>query len=166
MTMLLALGSALPFIIAWVLIASTNDDNPLNRIPDYDDPITETLALPLGGDAAVATEFEYRGDVRVIVEGTATLTGEARRDAFYAFTGTDGAPLAAPQRRDSLFTIAGEPALAALGLSATPPDYTDDHIYTGLYHAGRDWTHITFGTAPGTPDVTGGTLQITVVQIE
>ncbi len=166
MTMLLAVGSALPFMIALVLIASTNDGNPLDRIPDYEDPINETLVLPLERGATVQTELEYRGAVRVIVEGTATLAGGARRDAFYKFAGADGAPLAAPQHQDSLFTIAGQPALAALELPVTPPDYARDHVYTGVYHAGDAWTRITFGAATGAADVTGGTLRITVVQID
>ncbi len=41
-TLALPVGSALPFALAWILIASTDDDatpqNPLERIPDYGGP--------------------------------------------------------------------------------------------------------------------------------
>lgn len=165
-TMLMVLGSALPFIIAWILIASTNEDNPLDRIPDYDAPIQETLVLPLDRAATVETAYDYRGNVRVVIEGTATGTDGARRDAFYRFTDADGMPLETAQSQDSLFTIAGEPARAALELSGNMPPYSGDHTYTGVYPAGRNWTHITFGTAGDAADIASGELRITVVQIE
>jgi hypothetical protein len=164
--MLLAIGSALPFIIAWVLIASTNDENPLDNIPDYEAPQEETLTIPFDRDTPVRTTFRYRGNVRLLIEGTGQAAGTAYTDAFYAYANADGTPLETPQLADSGLVINGTAALAALELADKPLPYNADHFYTAVYDVGFELHTITFQVADATPEDNTGAYTITVIDID
>jgi hypothetical protein len=73
MTLLLVLGSAAPVAIAFFLVASTNDENPLDKIPDYETLPSETLAVPFDRSEPTYTEFEYWDKVRLVIEGVLSL---------------------------------------------------------------------------------------------
>ena len=164
-TLALIIGSALPVMIAFVLVASTNDGgNPLDRIPDYGDPMTETLTVPLDRVETVETEYRYYGRVRIVVEGSGTLAGVGTLDALYLFAAADGTPLSAPQLSANGLAIDGAPALDALKLAAEPPDYAGDHLYSAIYDLGRDYRRVRFGIAGGGPGGVGA-LTVTIVQL-
>ncbi len=158
MTMLMVIGSALPFLIAWALIASTNDENPLDRIPDYDKPLQETVNVSPDRITPARTLYEYRWDVRLIFEGTLALPDGAQADAFYIYTDADGHALDTPQPHAWALTF-NEAAPDAL------PEYDREHAYTLVYPVGRDWTRITFAFS-GPKLAAGGELRVTVIQIE
>lgn len=161
--LLMLVGSALPFIIAWVLVASTEpeDGNPINRLPDYGDALEETLQVPLGAAGTLRTQYEYRGPVRLILEGTAQAADGATRDAFYLFTAPDGTPLVVPRLAPTGLVLDGQPILAALGLAQSPPRYDPDHFYSMIYESGADWRRIAWGAQAGSGS---GVLSVTVVQ--
>lgn len=163
---LLAIGSALPFLIAWFLIASTNDENPLDNIPDYEAPQEETLTLPLDRASSVRTVYRYRGKVRVVIEGSGQLGGSAYHDLFYVYTDAAGDPLAVPQLADSAVTINGEPALIALDLEDDPLPYNDDHFYTAIYDGGFDLYRLAFKITGSTTEDNTGAFTITVIDID
>ncbi len=160
-TLALLIGSALPVLIAMVLVASTNDgSNPLDRIPDYGDPLVETLSLPLESSEPVQTQYRYYGRVRLVFEGSGALADGAGIDAFYRFdqTGT-GAPALTPA-----LAIDGMSALEALNLSAEPPAYADDHLYSAVYDLRGDYRRLRFNALTGGPG-SNGAFTITVVQL-
>lgn len=164
-TLALIIGSALPVMIAFVLVASTNDgDNPLDRIPDYSDPLVETLTVPFDRAEPVETEFRYYGQVRIVVEGSGALPGVGTLDALYVFAGEDGTPLSAPQLAASGLAIDGAPALDALKLAAEPPDYAGDHLYSAIYDLEDDYRRVRFSVAGGGPGGAGA-LTVTIVQL-
>ncbi len=164
-TLALLIGSALPVMIALVLIVSTNEgDNPLDRIPDYRDPLAETLTVPFDRAGPVETEFRYYGQVRIVVEGSGTLAGVGTLDALYVFAGEDGTPLDLPQLTASGLAIDGAPALDALKLVAEPPDYAGDHLYSAIYDLGDDYRSVRFSVAGGRPGGAGA-LTVTIVQL-
>ncbi|MCZ7539255.1 MAG: hypothetical protein M5U29_04920 [Anaerolineae bacterium] len=164
-TLALIIGSALPVMIAFVLIMSTNDgDNPLDRIPDYSDPLAETLTVPFDRAEPLETEYRYYGQVRIVVEGSGMLAGVGTLDALYVFAGEDGTPLGPPQLTASGLAIDGAPALDALGLAAEPPDYADDHLYSAIYDLGGDYRRVRFGVAGGGSSGAGA-LTVTIVQL-
>jgi hypothetical protein len=161
----LIVGSALPVMIAVVLIASTNEgENPLDRIPDYGDPLIETLVVPFDRAGPVETGFRYYGRVRIMVEGSGALAGVGTLDALYLFAGEDGTPLGTPQLTASGLAIDDAPALEALNLLAEPPDYAGDHLYSAIYDLGDDYRRVRFSVAGGGPGGTGA-LTVTIVQL-
>lgn len=160
--MAVAIGSLLPFIIAWLLITSTNDDNPLDAIPDYGGPLQETVTLSEYQFTAARTTYEYRNTVRLIIEGTLTLDSGAVSDSFFTFADADGSPLEAPVPNDWALTVDGEPFTTALDLDAI--SYDREHVYTGLYEVGGRWQRLSFGTTPSDPG--SGDLRITVIQVK
>ncbi len=164
--LLLSIGSALPFLIAWFLIASTNDENPLDKIPDYEAPQEETLTVPFNRETPLRTQFRYRGAVRLVIEGTGQTAGSAYNDAFYVYTGADGTPLETPQLAASGLMINGKAALAALDLEDEPLPYNADHFYTAVYDVGFELHTITFQINDATPADNTGTYAITVIDIE
>ncbi|GAB4428668.1 MAG: hypothetical protein Kow00106_23940 [Anaerolineae bacterium] len=160
-TLALLIGSALPVIIAIVLVASTNEgNNPLDRIPEYSDPLVETLSVPLGSNEPVQTQYRYYGRVRLVFEGSGSLADGAVIDVFYRL---DQAGTGAPALTSTL-AIDGTPALEALGLRAEPPAYADDHLYSAIYDLGGDYRRLQFTVIP---DGLGGSgaFTITVVQL-
>ncbi len=160
-TLALLIGSALPVIIAIVLVASTNEgDNPLSRIPDYDDPLVETLSLSLESNELVQTQYRYYGRVRLVFEGSGFLADGAGIDAFYRFdpAGTDAPALT------STLAIDDTPALEALNLSAEPPAYADDHLYSAIYDLRGEYRRLRFSALTGGPG-SSGVFTITVVQL-
>jgi len=160
-TLALLIGSALPVIIAIVLVASTNDQgNPLDRIPDYGDPLVETLSLPLESGEPVQTQYRYYGRVRLVFEGSGSLADGTGVDAFYRFdqAGTGASVLA------SALAIDGVPALEALNLSAEPPAYADDHLYSAIYDLRDEYRRLRFSVLTGGPG-SSGAFTITVVQL-
>ena len=161
MTLAMVLGSAAPVAIAFFLVAMTNNDNenPLNSVPSYTSPIEETLTVALDSSTTLQSEFFYRDSVRVVFEGTGASDDAALADSFYRVSGAAGVPQLDP----SLLLIDGQPALDALGLSADPPTYQADHLYTAVLNVGHNWRHLTFGSAAGSGS---GALTITIVQIE
>ncbi len=164
-TLALIIGSALPVMIAFVLIASTNDgENPLDRIPDYGDPLIETLIVPFDRAEPVETGFRYYGRVRIVVEGSGALAGMGTLDALYLFAGEDRTPLDPPQLSASGLVIDGAPALDALKLAGEPPDHADDHLYSAIYDLGSDYRRVRFSVAGGGPGGTGA-LTVTIVQL-
>ena len=159
-------GSALPVMIALVLIASTNaGENPLDRIPDYGDPLIETLVVPFDHAGPVETGFRYYGRVRIVVEGSGTLAGVGTLDALYLFADEDGTPLGTPRPGTGGLAIDGAPALAEFNLLAEPPDYAGDHLYSAIYDLGDDYRRLRFSIAGGGPGGTGA-LTVTIVQLE
>lgn len=164
--MLLAIGSALPFLIAWFLIASTNDDNPLDNITDFESSQEETLTVPFNAGAAVRTDLRYRGKVRLIIEGTGQAAGTAYSDGFYLYTDADGTPLKTPLLGEFTLEIDGQDATTAMGLADEPLPYRDDHFYTAVYDVGFDLNHIAFRVADPTPDDNTGAYTITVIDID
>jgi hypothetical protein len=160
-TLALLVGSALPVIIAVVLVASTNDGgNPLDRIPEYSDPLVETLSVPLVSGEPVQTQYRYYGRVRLVFEGSGTLADGATVDSFYRF----GAPIADAPALAPVLAVDGTPALDALGLSAGPPAYADDHLYSAIYDLGGDYRHLRFSVINGGPG-SSGAFTVTVVQL-
>lgn len=160
-TLMLLIGSALPVIIAVMLVASTNDDgNPLDRIPDYSDPLVETLSVPLDSGEPVQTQYRYFGRVRLVFEGNGTLADGATVDSFYRFDET----VADTPALTSVLAVDGTPALDALGLSAEPPAYADDHLYSAIYDLGGDYRRLRFGVINGGPG-SSGAFTVTVVQL-
>lgn len=165
-TLALIIGSALPVMIAFVLVASSNDDgNPLDRIPDYGDPMIETLSVPFDRAGPVETEFRYYGQVRIVVEGSGILTGAGTLDALYLFASEDGTPLGTPQLVAGGLVIDGAPALDALSLAAEPPDYAGDHLYSAIYDLGSDYRRVRFSVA-GSGSGGTGALTVTIVQLQ
>ena len=160
--MLMVIGSALPFVIAWVLIASTNDENPLDRVPDYGQRVQETLSVAPERMTRARTAYEYRGAVRVIIEGTLTFGSGAAADAFYTLPASGDAAARTPHTWT--LTVDGAPILAALGMDA-PPAYDKDHVYTGVLDLGADWTRPAFDLAPA-DRAAGGDLRVTLIQLE
>ncbi len=163
LTLLVVIGSALPFAIAFFLVASTNEDNPLDNIPDYEDPLTETLSVPLNGTEPVTTVYQYQRRVRLFIEGTGQI-GEAAVDAFYHYADGGLLPDAPPIPVYGL-EINGQPALDALKLAENPPAYEADHLYPVIYDAGIDLRPMTIRFAAGLPGEPTGALTITVVQL-
>ena len=157
-TLALLVGSALPFALAWVLVASTNEDttpqNPLERIPDYSGPLEETLSVPAGD--AVQTAYTYRGTVRLIVEG-AWETPAGVCDALYCFPANG-----APQWQPAL-AVDGQTLAEAAGWDAEsrPPPDPREHTYTALYAVGERWRVLRLQNA-----VEVGALRVTVLQVE
>ena len=165
-TLALIVGSALPVMIAFVLVASTNDGgNPLDRIPDYGDPMIETLAVPFDRAEPVETEFRYYGRVRIVVEGSGTLAGAGTLDALYLFASEGGTPLSPPQLVADGLAIDGAPALDALNLAAEPPDYASDHLYSALYDLRGDHQRVRFSVVGGGSGGAGA-LTVTIVQLQ
>lgn len=165
-TLALLVGSALPVMIAFVLVTSTNDDgNPLDRIPDYGDPLVESLTMPFDRAEPIETEYRYYGRVRIVVEGSGALPGVGRLDALYLFAGEDGAPLDPLQLTARGLTIDGALALDALKLAVEPPDYAGDHLYSALYDLGKDYRRVRFGVSGAGPGGTG-VLTVTIVQLQ
>lgn len=159
----LIFASALPAVIAIVLVASTNDDgNPLDRIPDYGDPLVETLTVPLDSVSSVQTHYRYFGRVRLVFEGSGVLPDGTSTDVFYRFSAS-GRASAAPTLAPAL-AVDGVPVLDALELSAGPPDYADDHLYSALYDLRGDYRRLRFSVIGGGAGADGA-LTITVVQI-
>ena len=157
-TLALLLGSALPFALAWVLIASTNDDttpqNPLDRIPDYSGPLQETLSVPAG--ATVQTAYSYRGTVRLIVEGAWEGTA-GTCDALYCFA-PDGSP-----RWQPTLTVDGQALADVAGWDTANRPLPDprEHTYTALYAVGERWRALTLQNV-----AEGGALRVDVLQVE
>jgi hypothetical protein len=164
MTLALVLGSAAPVAIAFFLVATTNNDgdNPLDSVPSYTSPVEETLTVPFGADP-VRSEYFYRGSVRLVFEGSGQPGGAAFADCFYRFADAAGAPLDVPQLDPALLIIDGQPALDALGLTADPPAYQADHLYSAVLDTGSGWHRLTFN-ASGSGG--SGQITITLVQIE
>lgn len=160
-TLALIIGSALPAIIAFVLVASTNDsENPLDRVPNYDDPLIETLTLPLDSPEPVRTAYRYYGRVRLVFEGSGILPDGQSVDAFYRYEVGDAS--SAPVLT-ALLMVDGSPALEALGLSSEPPEYASDHLYSAVYDLRDAYRRLQFsvGGGPGSQ----GAFSVTVVQI-
>lgn len=161
-TLALIIGSALPAIIAFVLVASTNDgDNPLDRVPNYDDPLMETLTLPLNSAEPVRTAYRYYGRVRLVFEGSGTLPNGQRVDAFYHYGAGEASSTPV---LTSLLTVDGSPALEALGLSTEPPEYASDHLYSAVYDLRDAYRRLQFSVGGGGPG-SQGVFSITVVQL-
>lgn len=162
LAMLMVLGSALPFIIAWALIASTNDENPLDNVPNYSDPLHETLNIAPDRMTAARTQYEYRQQVRLIFEGTLTGDDGAQSDAFFTFAAAEGTPLDAP-RPTTWAIVAADQALTAAG-SDDALVYDKEHVYTLVIDLGSRWQRILFDFAP---EISGnGDLRVTVIQLE
>ena len=157
-TLALVIGSALPFALAWVLIASTDDDttpqNPLDRIPDYSGPLQETLSVPAG--ATVQTTYSYYGTVRLIVEGT-WESAAGTHDALYGFP-SNGSP-----RWQPALTIDGQALADVAGWDTAnrPPPDPHEHTYTALYAVGKRWRALKLQNV-----AEAGTLRVTVLQVE
>jgi hypothetical protein len=166
MTLLLVLGSAAPVAIAFFLVASTNDENPLDKIPDYETLPSETLVVPFNRGEPIYTEFEYWDKVRLVIEGTGQTTGTAYRDAFYLFTDASGQPLETPQTATFELEIDGERAITALGLTGDPPPYDPKHLYAVIYDAGPRARRIAFHLSDENVGDNTGELMITVVQLK
>lgn len=165
-TLVLLIGAALPVAIAFFLVAASDDgDNPLDRIPEYEDPIQETVTLPFRPGETVRTAFRYRDSVRLVIEGTATgETGPI--DAFYRIAGAAGTAPDQPVRAPSALAVNGEPLLAALGLTADPPPFAPDHVYTGLYDAGASLRYLMFRVSNDVSPESSGQFTITVIQLK
>jgi len=161
-TLAVAIGSLLPILIAWVLISSTNDENPLDAVPNYSSPMQETVTLSEHQFTAARTTYEYRNTVRLIIQGTLTLTSGASSDGFFTFADADGTPFAAPVAHDWSLTVNGAPITATL--SPDTLSYDSEHVYTARYDIGSKWQTITFDITPDTPG--SGDLRVTVIQIE
>lgn len=162
LAMLMVVGSALPFIIAWVLITSTNDGNPLDNVPDYSDPLQETVSIAPDRMTAARTQYEYRQQVRLIFEGTLTGDDGAQSDAFFTFTVADGTLLDSP-RPTTWAIVAADRALSASGADDALA-YDDEHVYTLVIDLGSRWQRISFDFAPEISG--GGDLRVTVIQLE
>jgi hypothetical protein len=161
--LLLVIGSVLPFGIAFFLVASTNEDNPRDNLPDHEDPLVETLSVPFIGAAPVTTVYLYQHRVRLIIEGTGQI-GAATVDAFYRYADGGLLPDMPPIPVYGL-EIDGLPALNALNLAENSPAYEADHLYPVIYDAGSGLRPITIRFAPDLPGGPDGTLTITIVQL-
>ncbi len=155
-TLALLVGSALPFALAWVLVASTNEEaapqNPLERIPNYSGPLEETLSVPAGD--AVQTAYTYRGTVRLIVEGQ-WGEGAALCDALYCFS-----PNSAARWRPSLRVDGAALEEVAMWDGQTPPAPDPrEHTYTALYGVGERWRALRLQNT-----AEAGALRVTVLQ--
>jgi hypothetical protein len=166
MTLLLVLGSAAPVAIAFFLVASTNDDNPLDKIPGYETLPSETLVIPFDRGEPTTTEFYYWDKVRLVIEGTGQVAGTAYSDAFYLYTDANGQPLETPQTGMFDLEIDGERAIKALGLTDEPPPYEQKHLYAVIYDAGPRARRITFRISDESAGDNTGALTITVVQLK
>jgi hypothetical protein len=166
MTLLLVLGSAAPVAIAFFLVASTNGGNPLDNIPDYAAPLTETLVIPVDRAGPTYTAFEYAGKVRLFIEGTGQAAGVGSSDAFYRYADADGLPLEIPQAGLFDLEIDGQRASDVLGLSGDPLLYNDDHLYAAIYDAGPRLRRLAFRVSEEAAGDYTGTLTITVVQLK
>lgn len=163
LAMLMVVGSALPFIIAWVLIASTNDENPLDNVPGYSDPLQETVSIAPDRITAARTQYEYRQQVRLIFEGTLTGGDGAQHDAFFTFTAAGGTPLGSPRLNTWTIVAADQARTAAAGADDALV-YDDEHVYTLVIDLGSRWQRIPFDFAPQISG--GGDLRVTVIQLE
>jgi hypothetical protein len=166
MALLLVVGSAMPVAIAFFLVASTTDDNPLDKIPDYETLPSETLVVPFDRGEPTTTEFYYWDKVRLVIEGTGQAAGSAYGDAFYLYTDANGQPLEIPQIGMSDLEIDGERALKALGLTDDPPPYEPKHLYAVIYAAGPRARRIAFRISDESVGDNTGALTITVVQLK
>ena len=164
-TLMLIIGSAAPLAIAFILVASTNNDgNPLDRIPDYETLPTETLVVPFDDGAAITSQYEYWNNVRIVVEGAGQVAGSAYSDAFYLYADADGQPLENPQTAASGLEIDGKRAIDSI--EGDPPPYNDDHLYAVLYDAGPRARHLTFRITGGGSADNPGSLTITLVELK
>jgi len=103
--------------------------------------------------------------VRLVIEGIAT--DEAGTiDAFYQFADAAGTAPDQPARAPSFLAINGEPLLSALGLTADPPPFASNHIYTGLYDAGANLRYLTFRVSSDVARESSGQFTITIIQLE
>ncbi len=158
-TLALLLGSALPFALAWVLIASTDEDatppaNPLDRIPNYSGPLEETLDISAG--ETVQTAYTYRGTVRLIVEGVWEESA-GMCDALYCFSAAGAA-----QWRPVL--VVGGLALADVAgwdAETRPQPDPHEHTYTALMNLGGRWRALRLQNT-----AEAGTWRVTVLQVE
>jgi hypothetical protein len=165
--LMLIIGSAAPVMIAIMLVASTNDGNPLDKIPDYEDPPTETLTVPFDREETTYTEFQYVGSVRLVIEGIGRLSmGAASNDAFYVYTDAEGNQLETPRIEGPGLIIDGEPAFAAPGIVDQLPVYNDDHLYAAIFDAGPRLRRIAFRVADIDVSDNTGEFTITVVQLK
>ena len=167
-TLALIIGSALPITIAFILIMVTNEDgeNPLDRVPDYDPPLVETLTVPFDSAEPVQTRYRYTGRVRIVIEGTGQVAGMGTYDALYRFADPRGTPLHPPQPGAFGLLIDGKPTRAALGLTDETQSYADDHIYSGVYEMGRADHRLTLAFDDPDPAGNNGVFTVTVVQIQ
>jgi hypothetical protein len=166
LTLLLVIGSAAPVAIAFFLVASISDENPLDNIPDYETTFNETLIVPFDRADPTYTEFKYTGRVRVVVEGTGQAAGTAFSDAFYLYTDADGRPLQPPQTEMFDLAIDGQRAIQALGLVDDPTPYNDDHQYAVIYDVGPELRRIAFRISDEVVQDNSGAFTIYVVQLK
>jgi len=166
-TVALVIGAVLPVAIAFLLVAASDDgENPLDRIPDYEDPLEETVVLPFDRGEALRTQYRYHGAVRIVIEGSGQPGGAASRDVFYLVAAAGETALEPPQLAASALAINGEPALSALGLADDPPPFAPDHVYTGIYDAGSALRYLTFRLPDDMAGDSSGQFTITVIQLE
>ncbi len=157
-TLALLIGSALPIVLSWILIDSTNDNaakqNLLNRVPDYGDLSEDPLDVPAG--ATTHTAYSYHGTIRLIVEG-AWETNGGLCDALYCF------PPSGDAWWQPALALDGQALAEAAGWDATnrPPPDPQEHTYTALYNVGTRWRPLTLRNIART-----GTLRVTVLQVE
>lgn len=173
--LIVLLAAIIPALLACLLLVIFQDDEPESSgAAATDSPtavptpvIQETLTVPFDDDSPTLTTRQYRGRVRLFIEGTGQAAGNAYSDAFYLYTDDAGRPLAEPQTEMFDLEIDGQRAIIALGLQDDPPPFDpENHLYAVIYDVEDDPRQIAFRIADYSVGDNSGAFTITVVQLD
>jgi hypothetical protein len=168
LNLLVIAGAALPVVLAVALISLSGGDGDKTDDPPQPEwrDMRETVIVPFDQDAAVRTQYRYRGRVRLFLSGTGQASGSAYSDALYLYTDDAGNPLDEPRLGEFDLEIDGEHTARQLGLADDPPPLVDDHLYAVIYDVGPEPRRISFRTSDHYLADNTGEYRIDVIQLD